>query len=228
MSNETVLRMEGIRKVFSGVVALDNVELTLKRGEVHSLVGENGAGKSTLIKVMTGAYSRDGGEIYLEGTPVNFRSPQGLNGMAFRRLLAQSVVTDLEVAERWYAALFDSTPQARPMDGLIEWHLGQSFGVQVWLDPTRAGRSSMVIDESDLDALAVQHDKIAFGEEPGVTQKVFCAHPLGRGERREGVDLELLEPRRVFGLEGSQLESHALNLPIRRTEGARGRPEPRR
>jgi galactofuranose transport system ATP-binding protein len=75
-SNETVLRMEGIRKVFSGVVALDNVDLTLQKGEVHSLVGENGAGKSTLIKVLTGAYSRDGGEIFLEGKPVNFRSPE--------------------------------------------------------------------------------------------------------------------------------------------------------
>jgi galactofuranose transport system ATP-binding protein len=76
MSDETVLQMTGIRKVFSGVVALDNVDLTVTRGEVHSLVGENGAGKSTLIKVMTGAYSRDGGEILLEGQPVNFHSPE--------------------------------------------------------------------------------------------------------------------------------------------------------
>lgn len=68
--------MTGIRKVFSGVVALDNVDLTLTRGEVHSLVGENGAGKSTLIKVLTGAYSRDGGEILFEDRLVSFRSPE--------------------------------------------------------------------------------------------------------------------------------------------------------
>lgn len=68
--------MQNIRKVFSGVVALDDVNFELRRGEVHSLVGENGAGKSTLIKVMTGAYLRDGGEILLEGNPVNFRSPE--------------------------------------------------------------------------------------------------------------------------------------------------------
>ncbi|HEY0049364.1 MAG TPA: sugar ABC transporter ATP-binding protein [Pyrinomonadaceae bacterium] len=76
MNNETILRMEGIRKVFSGVVALDNVDVEFERGKVHSLVGENGAGKSTLIKVMTGAYTRDGGEIFLEGNAVNFRSPE--------------------------------------------------------------------------------------------------------------------------------------------------------
>jgi ribose transport system ATP-binding protein len=68
--------MEGIRKVFSGVVALDGVDCTVERGEVHALVGENGAGKSTLIKIMTGAYKRDGGRVLLEGREVNFRSPE--------------------------------------------------------------------------------------------------------------------------------------------------------
>ncbi len=79
MNNEPLLRMQNIRKVFSGVAALDGVDLTLERGEVHSLVGENGAGKSTLIKVLTGAYLRDGGEVFLEGQPVNFRSPEDAN-----------------------------------------------------------------------------------------------------------------------------------------------------
>ena len=76
MNDEPLLRMEGIRKVFSGVVALDGVDFRLERGEVHALVGENGAGKSTLIKVMTGAYRRDGGRVLLEGREVNFRSPE--------------------------------------------------------------------------------------------------------------------------------------------------------
>ncbi|MFL6227409.1 MAG: sugar ABC transporter ATP-binding protein [Pyrinomonadaceae bacterium] len=76
MSNVPLLRMEGITKVFSGVVALGGVDFTLERGEVHSLVGENGAGKSTLIKIMTGAYRRDGGRILLEGREVDFRTPE--------------------------------------------------------------------------------------------------------------------------------------------------------
>jgi galactofuranose transport system ATP-binding protein len=76
MSNVPLLRMEGITKIFSGVTALDDVDFTLERGEVHSLVGENGAGKSTLIKTMTGAYRRDDGRMWLEGREVDFSSPE--------------------------------------------------------------------------------------------------------------------------------------------------------
>lgn len=96
--------------------------------------------------------------------------------MALRRLLAQSVVTDLQRAERWYAALFDGPPQARPMDGLLEWHLGDSFGVQVWLDPARAGRSAMVLEESDLDALAARLDDAGLdhdGPQPVTASRVL-------------------------------------------------------
>ncbi|HEX2078413.1 MAG TPA: sugar ABC transporter ATP-binding protein [Longimicrobium sp.] len=72
---DVILHMEGIVKRFAGATALDHVDFTLRRGEVHALVGENGAGKSTLIKIMTGAYRRDGGQVWLEGEPVDFRTP---------------------------------------------------------------------------------------------------------------------------------------------------------
>ncbi|GAB6899071.1 sugar ABC transporter ATP-binding protein [Kineosporia succinea] len=71
----TILEMTGIRKVFPGVVALDGVDLRLRAGEVHALMGENGAGKSTLIKVLTGVYDIDGGGITLAGEPVRFSGP---------------------------------------------------------------------------------------------------------------------------------------------------------
>ena len=74
-ASHPVLRMEGVVKRFAGVTALDGVHFELQAGEVHALVGENGAGKSTLIKIMTGAYRRDGGEMHLEGAPVSFASP---------------------------------------------------------------------------------------------------------------------------------------------------------
>jgi monosaccharide-transporting ATPase len=75
-----ILRMEGIVKRFAGATALDGVDFTLRRGEVHALVGENGAGKSTLIKIMTGAYRRDGGQMWLEGQPVSFATPADAQG----------------------------------------------------------------------------------------------------------------------------------------------------
>src|SRR5687768_1496112 len=74
-SPNSLLRMEGIVKRFAGVTALDQVDFALDEGEVHALVGENGAGKSTLVKIMTGAYFRDDGAMWLEGRPVNFSTP---------------------------------------------------------------------------------------------------------------------------------------------------------
>jgi catechol 2,3-dioxygenase-like lactoylglutathione lyase family enzyme len=78
--------------------------------------------------------------------------------MTINRLLAQMTVSDLDRAVDWYERFFGREPDARPMDGLVEWHLADAFGVQVWLDPERAGRSAMVLDESDLDGRASELD----------------------------------------------------------------------
>ncbi|MGY1795985.1 VOC family protein [Geodermatophilus sp. SYSU D00525] len=90
-------------------------------------------------------------------------------------VLAQATVADLDRAERWYATLFGRDPDGRPMDGLLEWHLTDSAGVQVWREPDRSGRSTMVIGAADLDATArdltaagVAHD----GPEPGGGSRV--------------------------------------------------------
>lgn len=64
---EQLLKMDGISKSFSDVTVLDDVKLEVKAGEVHALLGENGAGKSTLIKILGGAYTKDGGVIYVDG-----------------------------------------------------------------------------------------------------------------------------------------------------------------
>ncbi|MBE1581813.1 ATP-binding cassette domain-containing protein [Nonomuraea angiospora] len=72
---EPVLEARGVSKRFPGVLALDGVSLALRPGEVHALVGENGAGKSTLIKVFTGVYRPDGGELRYQGAPAVFGTP---------------------------------------------------------------------------------------------------------------------------------------------------------
>lgn len=70
-----VLEARSVSKRFPGVVALDDVSFSLRAGETHALVGENGAGKSTLIKVLTGVYRPDGGELRMTGEPVRFARP---------------------------------------------------------------------------------------------------------------------------------------------------------
>jgi len=70
-----LIRMENIHKSFPGVKALKGVNFSLREGEVHGLVGENGAGKSTLIKILTGAYQKDEGEIYINGKQVEIKNP---------------------------------------------------------------------------------------------------------------------------------------------------------
>ena len=76
LSHEVILTMEGIDKSFPGVHALDHVNLELRKGEVHALMGENGAGKSTLMKVLTGIYTKDSGTITYEGKEVEFHGPK--------------------------------------------------------------------------------------------------------------------------------------------------------
>ncbi len=79
-SATAVLQARGIVKIFGQHRALDTVDFDLRTGEVHALLGENGAGKSTLIKILTGAYQPDGGEVLLQGTPVSFRDPLQAQG----------------------------------------------------------------------------------------------------------------------------------------------------
>nr|WP_330372946.1 sugar ABC transporter ATP-binding protein [Lacrimispora celerecrescens] len=73
---DVMLRMKGIDKSFPGVHALDHVDLEVKSGEVHALMGENGAGKSTLMKILTGIYSKDSGTIEFEGKEMEFTTPK--------------------------------------------------------------------------------------------------------------------------------------------------------
>ena len=71
-----LLAMRGITKSFPGVQALREVDFDVRKGEVHALVGENGAGKSTLMKILSGVYELDAGEITFKGQPAAFRNPR--------------------------------------------------------------------------------------------------------------------------------------------------------
>jgi len=74
-----IIEMLNITKTFPGIVANDNVNLLIKKGEIHALLGENGAGKSTLMSILFGMYQPDKGEIRLEGKPVKIKDPNEAN-----------------------------------------------------------------------------------------------------------------------------------------------------
>ena len=105
MDTSAVLEMRGICKYFPGVKALQNVDFTLREGEIHALMGENGAGKSTLIKVLTGVYEKDGGEIYIKGQEgaVSIRSPQDAQNAGISTVYQEiTLCPNLTVAENMY------------------------------------------------------------------------------------------------------------------------------
>ncbi len=103
--DKIVLKMRNIHKSFPGVRALQGVDFTLCEGEIHALMGENGAGKSTLIKVLTGVYTKDEGEIFIKGTEkaVAIRSPQDAQKLGISTVYQEiTLCPNLSVAENMY------------------------------------------------------------------------------------------------------------------------------
>ena len=95
-----LLEMRGITKRFPGVTALDGVDFELERGEVHVILGENGAGKSTLIKMLSGAYQPDEGEILLDGQRVDVSSATVAQSVGISTIYQEfNLVPQLTVAE---------------------------------------------------------------------------------------------------------------------------------
>lgn len=116
MSDKVVLQMRNICKVFPGVKALQNVEFRLREGEVHALMGENGAGKSTLIKVLTGVYELDEGEVTMQGVAIVNHSPQQAQENGISTVYQEiTLCPNISVAENLYLGR-----EPRKL-GLIDW-----------------------------------------------------------------------------------------------------------
>ncbi|WP_457091000.1 galactofuranose ABC transporter, ATP-binding protein YtfR [Microvirga sp. P5_D2] len=98
-----LLEIRGLTKGFPGVQALDHVDFTLHRGEIHALLGENGAGKSTLIKVLTGVFKRDDGTIRLDGQEINARDPADARSLGIGTVYQEvNLLPNLSVAENLF------------------------------------------------------------------------------------------------------------------------------
>ena len=98
-----MIEMTGITKAFSGNVVLRDVEFSLADGEIHALMGENGAGKSTMMKILTGIYKRDAGEVKVDGVPVNFQSPKEAENLGIAVIHQElNILPHLSVAENLF------------------------------------------------------------------------------------------------------------------------------
>lgn len=116
MPQEPLLAIRGLDKVFPGVRALDGVDFTLRRGQIHALLGENGAGKSTLIKVLTGVYPGDGGTIAMEGAAIAPASPRDAEAHGISTVYQEiNLIPHLSVAENICLGREDRTA------GIISW-----------------------------------------------------------------------------------------------------------
>ena len=113
-STTPLLAVSGVSKSFPGVRALHKVELTLRGGEVMALIGENGAGKSTLVKILTGIYTPDEGEVRVAGVPVAFAGPRDAWAAGITAIHQETVMfDDLSVAENIYMGHMPTTPRGR-------------------------------------------------------------------------------------------------------------------
>jgi len=149
-----LLEMQGIGKTFPGVRALEGVQLTVKEGQVHALLGENGAGKSTLIKILSGAYRKDEGQILFEGQPVEIRDPHDAQALGISTIYQEfNLAHDLTVAENVFLGHLPtkggrvdwSTVKARTREIL------DTLGVELSVD---APISSLSIAEQQLVEIA--------------------------------------------------------------------------
>jgi simple sugar transport system ATP-binding protein len=131
-----VIEMRGISKYFGAVTALEGVDLRLERGEVLGIVGDNGAGKSTLMKVLSGLYGADRGEILIEGRPTIFHSPKDA-----RRAGIEMVYQDLALAGN--LSIYENIYLGR--------ELTQSFAGLRWVDH----KSTRAMAQAHLDNLRI-------------------------------------------------------------------------
>lgn len=167
---QDILRMTGITKSFPGVTALEDVDFSLRKGEIHALMGENGAGKSTLIKILTGVEHPDQGTIALAGKPVQVRSPQHAQALGISTVYQEiNLCTNISVAEN---ILLGHEPHRF---GAIDWRKMNELARQaiqrlgIEIDVTRPlGNYSVAIQQmvAIARALEISSAKVLILDEP--------------------------------------------------------------
>ena len=197
-SGETILELRNISKTFPGVVALKNVNMDVRRGEVHALLGENGAGKSTLIKILSGYHQPDeGGEVIIGGQPVVFKNPKDAIESSIVTIYQElTLCPDMTVAENIVLdkqSQFKGFMQRRHEYNLIAAKALEELG-QSDISPTRLVRDLSIAQQQVVEiAKAVTSEaKIVLMDEPTSSISQSDADKLMdiiRGLRANGVSI---------------------------------------
>ena len=195
MQEGAVLEMRGICKYFPGVRALQDVDFTLRKGEIHALMGENGAGKSTLIKVLTGVYPKDGGEVHIEGVdgPAVIRSPQDAQNAGISTVYQEiTLCPNLSVAENMYIGRTKGTVTNWRKMNSGAGKILESLGIPA--SPTQQlGTCSIAVQQMVAIARAVDMEcKVLILDEPTSSldeQEVQKLFVLMRDLRKKGVGI---------------------------------------
>lgn len=151
-----LLSLRGITKVFPGVRALENVQLDLWPGQVTALIGENGAGKSTLVKVMTGIYQPDGGEILYKAIPIQLPTPEAAHKVGITAIHQETVLFDeLTVTENIFVGQYLHSGLFRKLDWPAMHRRAQEIltRLEVQIDP-RAILKTLSIAQRHMVAIA--------------------------------------------------------------------------
>jgi ribose transport system ATP-binding protein len=199
-----ILRMVGIEKSFPGVKALQGVDLSVQRGEVHALLGENGAGKSTLMKILAGAYTKDAGTIYIDSSEVEFNDPKHARELGIAIIYQElSILPHLSVAENIFLGRL---PRRYP--GFINWkkcyerarEFLDRLGLKI--DPRLSASRLKVAEQQMVEiAKAISHNaKIVVMDEPTTSltaREVETLFATIRLLRKEGVSIIYISHRLV-------------------------------
>ena len=164
-----ILKLTGINKEFPGVKALTDISFSLRKGEVHALVGENGAGKSTLMKILSGAYTKDSGVIEFEGKQVEITSPKFAEEMGIATIYQElNLIRRITVAENVYLGRYPRK------NGLIDWNqvnrkakeLFESFDIDI--DVRKQLRSISIAEQQIVEIIKAvsMNAKVVIMDEP--------------------------------------------------------------
>lgn len=146
------ITMKGINKSFSGNQVLKDAEIDIADGEIHALMGENGAGKSTLMKILTGVYTRDSGEINIDGKPVDFTHPKQAEAAGIVFIYQElNVMPDLTVMENMFIGkeihkkfgILDKKAMKEQADEVLK-HLGVKIPISRTMSELSIGQQQMI------------------------------------------------------------------------------------